>query len=515
MEATEKILGFLLEWAKAVRAYNLYPEGHPALASLTGLLSRLFQELVGEGFSPLELEINRAGFKYRGQRILSSSPAVFSLLNHLYQRRLNRITFLPSLSPEGIHEFLKIISLSETEIRSLGGMKAICELRKISGLEVTEVDFQEVLPDEDRLRLEVQEEPAPPQEFVSEPEPDQDERTKLRELLQELEREDNPARAGAVLSGFIEILRPLLGLNRREVVMEALGGLAQLSSSPMITAEKRAFFTARWGQVLDRQTLETLLGWLAGPPEIEIELVARIMEAAGPSLLPPFLAMLLETPRSSLAGSPGIKLLAVFPEDGTVQILAEKIRSSPLSKIGSALFLMSLIGKEKAIPTLRELLTRPEGAVLREAISGLSLIGGKNAARILMNYYFNAPAEQKPQVLVALGTMPPEEVFDFLAQILQGGSTPDLRKSVMVALGNLKDRKAVPLLIKILAQQGFFRRLPSELEKQAAATLAEIGGEEALRFLVQALPRRDFSDPDSLWEALGSWEKNIGLLDGN
>ena len=84
-----------------------------------------------------------------------------------------------------------------------------------------------------------------------------------------------------------------------------------------------------------------------------------------------------------------------------------------------------------------------------------------------------------------------------------------------MALGSLKDQRVIPLLIKILKRKGFFRRLPSELEREAASALAEIGGKEAFHFFLQALLRRDFSDPDSLWEALGSWEKKLGLLDGN
>ena len=515
MEATERILGFLQEWAKAVRAYNLYPEGHPTLASSSGLLFQFLKELAEVGYSPLEVEISRTGFKYQGQKISSTSPAVFSLLSHLHQRRLRRITFLPSLQPEGIHAFLQIISLNEGEIRSLGGVKAICELRKISGLEVGEVSFQEVLPDEEHLLLEVQEELPPPQEFISEAEPDQDERTKLRALLQNLEGEDDLARAAGILSEFVEVLRPLLELDRREAVLEALGGLAQLSASPMITEGKRAFFAQNWGQVLTRPNLETLLNWLIQPPEIEIGLVTRIMEIAGSGILPQFLAVLSESPRSRLPGSPGLKLLEVFPEDEIIQLLAERVRSSPLSLIASTLFLLSLIAKEKAMPTLRELLSRPEGAVQREAISGLSLIGGKNAARILMNYFFNAPVEQKPLVVAALGSMPPDEVFYFLTQICLGESTAALKKSAIVALGNLKDQRVIPLLIKILKRKGFFRRLPSELEREAASALAEIGGKEAFHFFLQALLRRDFSDPDSLWEALGSWEKKLGLLDGN
>ena len=72
-----------------------------------------------------------------------------------------------------------------------------------------------------------------------------------------------------------------------------------------------------------------------------------------------------------------------------------------------------------------------------------------------------------------------------------------------------------PLLIKILKRKSFFRRLPSELEREAAAALAEIGGKEAFNFFLQVLQRRDFSDPGLLWEALGNWEKKIGLLNGN
>lgn len=513
MEVTEKILGFLQEWAKAVRAYNLYPQGHPTLASFAGSLSRFLTELAEAGCSPLELEIGRAGFKYHGQRISSTSPAVFGLLNHLYQRRLQRITFLPALNAEIIHEFLQVISLSETEIRSLGGVKAICGLRKISGVEVTEVSYQEVLPDEDRLRLEVQETLAPPEEFVAEP--DQDERTKLQTLLRELDREDNLARAGAIISEFTEILRPLLGLNRREAVMQALEGLVELSTRPMNTAEKMAFFTQSWGPILNRSTLESLYNWLVNPPVIELGLVSRILAAAGPGILPQLLAVLLEVPRPLLPDSPGLRLLTVFPEDEIIQILAERIRSSPAAQIASALFLMSLVGKEKVVPNLRELLSRPEGMIQREAVSCLSLIGGKNAARILMNYFFNAPAEQKPQVLAALGSMPPDEVFQFLTQILLGDSPPVLKKSAVTALGNLGDRKAIPLLIKVLSRRGFSRRLPSELQKEAASALAGIGGKDAFHFLLQALEKRAFADPDAFWEALGGWEEKIGLLDGN
>ncbi|MDD5225218.1 MAG: HEAT repeat domain-containing protein [bacterium] len=508
-------MGFLQEWAKAVRAYNLYPEGHPSLASSSGLLSRLAQELAEAGYSPLELEISRTGFKFQGQKISSTSPAVFSLLNHLHQRRLRRITFLPSLEPEAIHEFLQIISLNEGEISSLGGVKAICELRKIAGLEVEEVSFQEVLPDQEHLLLEVREELPAPQEFTAEPEPDQDERTKLRALLQNLEKEDDLNRAAGLLSECVEVLRPLLGLDRREAVLEALEGLTQLSASPMITEEKRAFFARSWGQVLTRPTLETLLNWLARPPEIEIGLVRRILEAAGPGILPQFLAVLSESPRSRLAASPGLILLSIFPEEETIQLLSEKARSSPLSQIASVLFLLSQIAEEKAVPTLRELLSRPEGAVQREAISGLSLIGGRNAARILMNYFFNAPVDQKPLVVAALGSMPPDDVFHFLTQICLGDSTVPLKKSAITALGNLKDPRVGPLLIKILKRRGFFRRLPAELEREAASALAEIGGKEAFNFFLHVLRHRDFSDPGLLWDALGNWEKKIGLLNGN
>jgi HEAT repeat protein len=509
LEYQDKIHLFLKEWAKALRAYNLYPSGHPALASQTDFLNQILTELAGwERFS-LEFEISRSDVKHQGKQLSASRPLISGLANHIYRRCLRRVTFLPDITSKEIHEFLQIISLSEDEIRSLGGIKAILELRGVSGLEVVEVSFQEVLPEEESIAsLELED------EIVPEPEPDVDERTRLRNLLEDLKNEEDLERVSAVLSEFIEVLRPLIDLDRRMASLEALQGLTRMVSDSRVPSEKRSLLIQALGRVLALRAVESILSWLVPPGEIETKEVLEVFRAAGPGLLPNLVEGLIGFPRGWIAKLPVSELLSLFPEDEVIKMLAERVRSAPAPNIQTSVFLLGYLGGEMVIPILKEMLSRGEGAVPREVISCLSRIGGKTAARVLMNYYFGAPAELKHQVLVALGSIRRDEVFPFLSQISWGDSSPALRKGAMAALGILGDQRVVPLLVRILKKQNWFHRLPSELEMQAAVSLAEIGGNQALAFLIQALQTRSLSKTGSIWEALGRLEEKIGLVSG-
>ena len=455
MAEQAKIASFLLEFSKALRAYNLYPSGHPALASQAFNLHRLLTESGGGVSFPVELELARSSFVLGGKPV-SSIPVVSGLANHLYRRRLRKLTILSGITPEELHEFLQIISLSEDEIRTLGGIKRILEIRHVSTIGVVEVSYQEVVPDEEFIPpLELEEEI--PLEFEESP-PDEDERDKLEILFQEIQAEEDSKKLADLLADFLEVLRPLIDLERRGTALGALERLAQISSESGISREKRGLILKALKKLFSVRVLGSFLHWLAFPEGEEGTAIIHLFRGAGPALMPNLIGTLVGLSRGRLSKLPLPEILALYPEDELINFLIDRIRGGTSSGVNNSVLILGHLRNEKVIPILQELLARGDETLSWEVVSCFAKIGGSSATRILLNYYFSATVGLKSHILLTLGTIGGEEAFRFLTQVAQGDASMTFRKSAIEALGMLGDAKAVPLLSGVLTRRSWFPR---------------------------------------------------------
>lgn len=513
MAEQDNISSFLLEFSKALRAYNLYPTGHPALASQARNLHALLVEAGGGVHFPVELELSRSGFSLAGKP-LSGMPVVSALANHLYKRRLRKVTILSGITSDELHEFLQIVSLSEDEIRTLGGIKKILEIRQVSNIGIVEVSYQEVVHDEELVPpLELEEEVPLELEEIT---PDADEQDKLDVLLEEIRKEEDEVTLTELLSDFMEVLRPLIDLERRNAALKALDALTEIVADSRTSPGKRALIEKAFSQLFNIKTMSSLLHWLAYPEGGESIWILDIFRSAGEILLPNLIGALVRISRGKLAKLPLSEFLTLYPEDEIISLLIERIRSGSPSQVNNSVYILGILRNEKVVPVMRELLDRDEETLSWEVVSCLSQIGGNAATRILLNFYFSAAAGLKSHILLTLGVIGGEEAFQFLSQVALGDSSPVFRKSAIEALGSLRNAGAVKLLSRILKKKSWLNRVPPELKAQSALSIAEIGSNHALATLIEAAEQRYIArGNDVIWDALGKLEEKVGFVSGS
>jgi HEAT repeat protein len=148
------------------------------------------------------------------------------------------------------------------------------------------------------------------------------------------------------------------------------------------------------------------------------------------------------------------------------------------------------IGTEKAVQYLNIPLKHEDPRVRKEVIYTLSTIGGEEALRIISSVADDPDGEVRQGAIKYLGAMRNKGAVPLLLKLIHRrnlfGRNNSLIISGIEALGEIGAEEAVPRLVRLLGESTIFARSRNDGVRIAAATaLEKIGNEEAMEALIQ------------------------------
>jgi HEAT repeat protein len=198
---------------------------------------------------------------------------------------------------------------------------------------------------------------------------------------------------------------------------------------------------------------------------------------------------LLEILQNSDDSSERVLVLNLIAEIGPVatQIIVDKIDpNAPWFYLRNLLRLLGKIGKEEHARVLEPLLFHEDQRVQREALKGISNIGGNTRGKILLDALSKCDDLFKASIVATLGSLKYRSALLPLMDLFRAKlSVPDevkfdLQEKICLALGNIGDKEALPFLTEISKQKGFlgFRSYSPAVKTAAVKAIGRIMSKE-------------------------------------
>ena len=208
---------------------------------------------------------------------------------------------------------------------------------------------------------------------------------------------------------------------------------------------------------------------------------ARIQAMLGECSLNRFLEIL----HNSDDSSERVLVLNLIAEigPGAAQMIIDRIDPhAPWYYLRNLARLLGGIGKEEHSRVLEPLLFHEDHRVQREALKGISNIGGNTRGKILLDALSKCDDLFKASVVATLGSLKYRSALLPLMDLFRAKlSVPDevkfdLQEKICLALGNIGDKEALPFLTEISKQKGFlgFRSYSPAVKTAAVKAIGRI-----------------------------------------
>jgi len=127
-----------------IRTMGIYPFDHPAIKAS---VERLYTTMEGllEAYPELKLEIAQKSLMVGGEFLDRSNEIFRDFAVQLHKRGIASVTFRKDLSAEELRAFLEIASMEPRMLQKSGGFLKLCQERKISHIDIGEIDYKKVL----------------------------------------------------------------------------------------------------------------------------------------------------------------------------------------------------------------------------------------------------------------------------------------------------------------------------------------------------------------------------------
>jgi hypothetical protein len=133
----------------AARAVSLYPGGHPAIGVSLSRLEQATVRLTEQG--PYTIQVLGDGLVVDGARMPKPDPAVSELAGLLHRHLVGRLTLNAGANAESWRTLLLLLARAPEEVRADGGLAKLWATAGGPSLEVTEIDYSEVLREKQGL----------------------------------------------------------------------------------------------------------------------------------------------------------------------------------------------------------------------------------------------------------------------------------------------------------------------------------------------------------------------------
>jgi HEAT repeats len=149
VDAANRLAEFSRVCKAAARAVSLYPGGHPAIAVSLSRLEQATTRLTDAG--PYTLQVQAEGLLIDGARMAKPDSAVSELAALLHRHLIGKLTLNTGANAESWRTLLLLLARAPEEVRADGGIAKLWATAGGPSLEVTEVDYIEVLREKQGL----------------------------------------------------------------------------------------------------------------------------------------------------------------------------------------------------------------------------------------------------------------------------------------------------------------------------------------------------------------------------
>ncbi|AKB76086.1 hypothetical protein MSLAZ_2825 [Methanosarcina lacustris Z-7289] len=193
--------------------------------------------------------------------------------------------------------------------------------------------------------------------------------------------------------------------------------------------------------------------------------------------------------KNSRVREAAVEALGRVGGEKTVEVLVEKLEAKDPNFRLHTVRALARLGDERAVAPLVQRLDDKVLEIRIAAVEALGNLKSRNAVEPLLNKLEDiqiggTPAELQKYVLIALGQIGDKKALEAILPRLDVPS-PEIRKHAAEALGNLRDEKAVPNLVKKLAD------LSPEVRNASAYALGKLGDKRAVEPLIGMLEETD------------------------
>jgi DNA-binding phage protein len=483
----------LAESSKALKAFSFYPESHPLRRQILDSAYSALAELTSGG--AVALLVQRNGFALPGDSTLENNPVTRALAQELFVRELQRVTFLPDISPADFSRFLSLLTLPPQKVTEEGGMGELISKNGIQGVVVNQIDISAVYTKKnvgeaagdsadgaDPLQSD-RPPTAPAQERASEMA-----ELSIEELFTAMAGETEDGLYRQLSRRLLDKAQPLKQGRHFDYLFKVAMALVEQSAEQGRSAARRECAAAVVQQLCSGEMTAHLLDHLEDPQFRQRESVFRIMEVLGTVAVDGAMTRLLAarsnaTRKSfSLAlvriGTPALPSVLALLKDGRWQV------------VFTAVAILGEMGNRGAVKALALTLHHPDTRVRKEAIRVLAKLGGTEATALLLSLVADKDEDQATalQAITWLGQSRNQMALQPLIELVQKrdvfGKSHPLKKQALLAIGQIGERHSLDLLFAVVRRRGWItpgRQM--ELKLAALAAIAAVGGEPARNFL--------------------------------
>jgi len=302
-----------------------------------------------------------------------------------------------------------------------------------------------------------------------------------------------------------------LPLSLRRSLIEALGETGDhsffhllkglLNASEPEKIRKSAIYAL--GRLKDPNAVPPLIDHLSDPdPHLRTRAVEALGEIGRNEAYEPIRKLVSD--RNSFVRQKVMESLGKLANNDSLAILGKALHDPHARVSENAVWALGELRNPSAVPLLKEYLTNANPRCMSEAIAALGKILHPDAARVVYEGISNGSPQVQWQ---ALSRIPPfiekgfleERHDDLLNRLLffAGSENDYLKRAGIIALGALKDTRALPALVTALISKNDLVRW------SAALSLGKIADAKAVPYLVKALKDKDeFVRSAAVW-ALG------------
>jgi hypothetical protein len=148
-DAAGRLAEFSRVCKAAARAVSLYPGGHPAIAVSLSRLEQTSARMTEGG--PYSIQVVSEGLLVDGARMPKPDPAVSELAALLHRHVVGRLTLNAGATAESWRTLMLLLARAPEEVRADGGLAKLWGTAGGPSLEITEIDYSEVLREKQGL----------------------------------------------------------------------------------------------------------------------------------------------------------------------------------------------------------------------------------------------------------------------------------------------------------------------------------------------------------------------------
>ena len=513
--------------AKALKAINFYPPEHPlrdeSVASALLSLKPLFAE------KELILLWSRDSCSLAERAaIKSTSLTAKALAREMLTRKLQRLIILPEVSLKDLRAFLVVVTTDAEDVFASGGIESVMLKAGITTIFANEVDLS-LLRGLANEGSEYDEEPvvAAGENEQAEDEPVEEETSAEEEAESSAELQFSMLGIDILLgmlkaetreTPFLQLAREVMEsaeeLKRQEAfaaLLQVIGALLEIHNTEGRAASQKEFIRYSLEQIASGSMTVYLLDRIEERAAENEVMFDRLCGVIGQSFAYPLIQRLCVA--DSLHTRKAIARALTLSGEGAIAALVSMLKDERWYVVRNMVTILGEIVSPDSLRALQQTAIHPEAKVRKEVVKSLVKIAPQACENTLVSMLEDSDREVVRQVIFSLGVLRSKAAVRPLLDIVTAADAflkeLELKKLAVSALGRIGDRQATEPLLDILATIGWLSPLRwMEFKTAVAVALGQLGDESALP-LLKKLAKRDSTLGEACSDAADNLERVV------